>query len=92
MGNAGGRLRLLRSPDLLDDPVVEIPPEGGTLLCFLRSDRSWHGHLPHVGERRAVQLNFVTDQRVAAREERRHLLSARVKQCAALMRVRPPRP
>ncbi|MGA3302677.1 MAG: 2OG-Fe(II) oxygenase [Methylovirgula sp.] len=90
--NAGGRLRLLRSPDSLDDPVVEIPPEGGTLLCFLRSDRSWHGHLPHAGERRAVQLNFVTDQQVAAREQRRHLLSARVKQCAALMRGRSPRP
>ncbi len=87
--NAGGRLRLLRSPDSLDDPVVEIPPESGTLLCFLRSDRSWHGHLPYAGARRAVQLNFVTDERIAAREERRHFLSARVKQGAALLRGRP---
>jgi SM-20-related protein len=84
--NPGGRLRLLRSPDSLDDPAVEIAPEGGTLLCFLRSDRSWHGHLPHIGERRAVQLNFMTDERIAAREQVRHLLSARMKQAAALMR------
>lgn len=84
--NPGGRLRLLRSPDSLDDPAVEIAPEGGTLLCFLRSDRSWHGHLPYAGERRAVQLNFMTDARIAAREEARHLLSARMKQAAALMR------
>lgn len=83
--NTGGRLRLLRS-QALDDPAVEIAPEGGTLLCFLRSDRSWHGHLPHAGERRAVQLNFMRDERIAAREQARHLLSARVKQVAALVR------
>lgn len=50
--DAGGRLRLLRSPDSLMTPVVEVPPLGGTLLCFARSDRSWHGHLP----RRASEL------------------------------------
>ncbi len=84
--SVGGRLRLLRSPETLGDPVVEVAPAGGTLLCFLRSDRSWHGHLPHVGERRAIQLNFMTDARVAAREQARHLVSARIKQCAAFMR------
>lgn len=82
----GGRLRLLRSPDSLNDPVVEVPPLGGTLLCFPRSDTSWHGHLPYAGERRAVQLNFMTDKRIAAREQARHLFSARMKQAAALMR------
>ncbi len=84
--STGGRLRLLRSRETLGDPVVEVPPLGGTLLAFLRSDRSWHGHLPHVGERRAIQLNFMTDAWIAAREQARHLLSARVKQCAALLR------
>lgn len=83
--SVGGRLRLLRSRETLGDPVVEVPPDGGTLLCFLRSERSWHGHLPHVGERRAIQLNFMSDAWVAAREQARHLLSARVKQCAALL-------
>ncbi|HEY1736725.1 MAG TPA: 2OG-Fe(II) oxygenase [Methylovirgula sp.] len=81
--NDGGRLRLLRSQDSLDNPVVEIPPDGGTLLCFLRGEKSWHGHLPYAGARRAVQLNFVTDDKVAAREQRRHLLSARMKQAEA---------
>jgi SM-20-related protein len=84
--SVGGRLRLLRSRETLGDPVVEVPPLGGTLLVFLRSDRSWHGHLPHVGERRAIQLNFMTDAKVAAREAARHLLSARVKQCTAFLR------
>jgi SM-20-related protein len=84
--DAGGRLRLLRSPDTLMEPEVEVPPLGGTLLCFLRSDRSWHGHLPFAGRRRAIQLNFMRDENVAAREQMRHLLSARVKQAKALFR------
>lgn len=82
----GGRLRLLRSRDSLDDPDVEIAPEGGTLLVFPRSDHSWHGHLPHAGQRRTIQLNFMQDAKVARREQARHLLSARAKQCAALIR------
>ena len=81
-----GCLRLLRSRETLNEPVVEVPPLGGTLLVFQRSDRSWHGHLSHAGERRAIQLNFMTDAKVAAREATRHLISARVKQCAALLR------
>lgn len=86
--SAGGRLRLLHAPETLADPAVEVPPLGGTLLVFLRSERSWHGHLPFVGERRAIQLNFMRDQRVATREQRRHLLSARLKRAAAFFRKR----
>lgn len=84
---AGGRLRLLRSRESLDDPDVEVAPEGGTLLVFPRSDNSWHGHLPHAGQRRAIQLNFMQDVKVARREQARHLLSARAKQCAASLRI-----
>jgi SM-20-related protein len=77
---AGGRLRLLRSFDSLDDPVVEIPPLGGTLLVFRRSETSWHGHTPYAGKRRALQINWVDDPALAAREQRRHFLSTRIKQ------------
>jgi hypothetical protein len=75
----GGRLRILRSHDSLNDPVAEVPPYGGTLLAFLRSDHSWHGHLPHEGPRRAIQLNWVTSQDVVDREQGRHRLSTRFK-------------
>ncbi len=81
----GGRLRLLRSPDGLDDPVVEIAPVGGTLLVFRRSENSWHGHLPHVGRRRAVQLNWMADARIAGREQARHLWSAQIKKLVRLV-------
>jgi SM-20-related protein len=72
----GGRLRVLRSGSNLDDYAAEVPPAAGTLLAFRRSDRSWHGHEPFVGERRVLQLNWVTDAGVVRREERRHKFSA----------------
>ena len=78
--NETGRLRLLRSADDLNDMVAEVPPEWGTLLAFRRSDNSYHGHKPFVGERRAIQLNWVTDAGVVEHEQSRHRLSARLKQ------------
>lgn len=75
----GGRLRLLRSGDSLDDPVAEVSPNEGTLLVFRRSDNSWHGHKPFTGQRRAIQLNWVTSADVVASEQRRHAFATRVK-------------
>jgi SM-20-related protein len=64
---SGGRLRLLRSANNLDDLITEVPPTGGTMIAFKRADNSWHGHKPFAGPRRVVQFNWVTsekDQRV----------------------------
>jgi SM-20-related protein len=60
--NAGGRLRLLRSADSLNDIIVEVPPVSGTMLAFRRSDNSWHGHEPFAGERRVIQFNWLTSE------------------------------
>jgi SM-20-related protein len=76
---AEGRLRLLRGPDDLDDYAREVAPLAGTMLAFRRSEKSFHGHRPHVGERRSLQLNWVTDARVVRRELGRHRWSARLK-------------
>jgi len=76
---AEGRLRLLRGPDDLDDWVREVAPLAGTMLAFRRSERSFHGHRPHIGPRRSLQLNWVTDQNVVRRELSRHRWSARLK-------------
>ena len=75
----GGRLRVLRSGDDLDDYAAEVPPIAGTLLAFRRCATSYHGHPPFVGERRVIQLNWVTDDAVAWREWIRHRLTARLK-------------
>jgi SM-20-related protein len=54
-----GQLRMLRSKGNIDDYVAQVPPLGGTLLAFRRTDHSWHGHTQFVGERRMVQLNYL---------------------------------
>ncbi len=77
--HSGGRLRLLKSSDSLDDSIMEVPPAAGTLLAFKRSDNSWHGHKPFSGERRVIQFNWVTsegDRRIAML---RHQVSASFK-------------
>jgi hypothetical protein len=75
----GGRLRLLRSATDLDDVILEVPPVEGTLLAFRRSDHSFHGHRPFIGERRVIQFNWVVGQGVVRREMMRHRFSAMVK-------------
>jgi len=72
----GGRLRILRGPKDLNDYAEEVSPFAGTLLAFRRSDKSWHGHEKFHGQRRAIQLNWVTDQKVVDRELARHKMSA----------------
>ena len=81
--SAGGRLRLLRSGNNLDDMILEVPPTEGTLLAFRRSNNSWHGHKPFSGPRRVIQLNWVTSEAVVRREQNRHRLSAWMKKLRA---------
>jgi hypothetical protein len=76
---SGGRLRLLRSGTDLEDVVVEVPPDEGTLVCFRRTDNSWHGHKRFIGARRVIQMNWVTSERVLRYESGRHRLSAVLK-------------
>jgi hypothetical protein len=76
---AGGRLRLLRGADDLDACAAEVAPLAGTMVAFRRSATSFHGHYPYRGERRVLQLNWVTDAAVVRRELGRHRWSARLK-------------
>jgi len=71
-----GLLRLLRSPESLDDPAVEVPATMGCLLVFRRTDDSWHGHTPFVGQRRVLQLNYLRSERASLIGGLRHRLSA----------------
>jgi SM-20-related protein len=79
----GGRLRLLRSRNNLADYVAEVPPDGGTLVAFKVTPHSWHGHESVEGPRRAIQLNWVTDDAVVRHEQARHRFSARIKRLFA---------
>ncbi len=75
----GGRLRLLRGPDDLDDMIAEVSPSGGTFLAFLRTDRSWHGHEIFEGERRSIMFNWLVSEAALTKNLARHKLSATVK-------------
>ncbi len=71
----GGRLRLLRSPDDIEDTVAEVSPEAGAMVIFQCVPNAWHGHKPYAGERRSLQLNWVTDAGAAQATKGRHSLS-----------------
>ena len=71
-----GRLRLLRSPDNLNDVIAEVPPDEGTMLIFKNAPNAWHGFEPFDGPRRVIQLNWVTSARVVWWEQTRHKVSA----------------
>lgn len=75
----GGRLRLLRGPKDIDDMIAEVPPNGGTMVAFKRSDCSYHGHAPFVGQRRYVMANWMRDEAALNRELGRHRVSAVLK-------------
>ena len=74
--SAEGRLRLLRGPDDIEDYAAEVPPERGALVAFRCGPNAYHGHKPYVGQRRSVQINWMTDAAVMKRELGRHGLSA----------------
>ncbi len=79
----GGRLRLLRGPGDIEDYAAEVPPDAGTLLAFRCTPHAWHGHKPFEGPRRAVQLNWVVDEKYLRREQLRHRISAFFKKLRA---------
>jgi SM-20-related protein len=75
----GGRLRILRDGRDVDNFAAEVPPDNGTLLVFKRSDTSWHGHHPFDGQRRSLQMNWMTSEGSKGFHAIRHKLSAAVK-------------
>ncbi len=76
----GGRLRILKSGTDISDFTEEISPKAGTLLAFRRSDKSFHGHEPFEGERKSIQINWMTSTSAHKRELTRHRFSSFLKQ------------
>ena len=83
----GGRLRILRSGENLEDYSAEVSPEGGLAICFKVQPNSWHGHYPFVGPRRYVMLNYCMNQKVRDSEAARHRMTGRVKKFARLFGI-----
>ena len=62
--HAGGRLRLVRDPDRIDDHACEVVPEAGTLVAFVNSPAAYHGFEAVAGERRSLQMYWVKPKRL----------------------------
>ena len=75
-GTGAGVLRVLNGPKDFEDYTEQVPPLEGTLFAFLRSDTSWHGHLPFEGERYVIQTAFLTSQEELDRKEKPRRSSA----------------
>jgi hypothetical protein len=80
---SAGALRFLRRIDSIDDMVApEVLPLYGTLVAFRRADNSFHGHLPFEGERRVIQVAWLTSVEEMERKTRRGRFSRLVKKIA----------
>jgi hypothetical protein len=71
-----GALRYLEGPDLAGPGTAPIPARFGVFTAFVRSETSWHGHPPFKGERRVVQVFWLTDAEALARKTKRHARTA----------------
>lgn len=60
---SAGCFRFLSSPESFDHQVGdEVKPLYGTFTAFRRTETSWHGHLPYKGERRVIQVAWLTSK------------------------------
>ncbi|GAB2562555.1 2OG-Fe(II) oxygenase [Dyella jejuensis] len=67
-----GCLRFLNRIDNIDDLVVpELKPLYGEFAVFKRCDNSFHGHLPYEGERRVIQVAWLTSEDEKLRKTKR---------------------
>ncbi len=67
-----GCLRFLHRIDDIDSTVVpELIPLYGEFAVFKRCDNSFHGHLPYEGERRVIQVAWLTSEKEKLRKTKR---------------------
>ena len=67
-----GCLRFLHSIDDIDSIVApQLIPLYGEIAAFKRCDNSFHGHLPYEGERRVIQVAWLTSEDEKLRKTKR---------------------
>ena len=69
---SAGCLRFLHRVDDIDSMAMpELIPLYGELAVFKRCENSFHGHLPYEGERRVIQVAWLTSDEEKVRKTRR---------------------
>lgn len=77
-GQADGTgLRILNGARNLNDFVEEIPPLLGSMVAFRVTPNCWHGHKPHEGVRRSLQLNYLSGFKSMFKHQIAHRLWSR---------------
>jgi hypothetical protein len=67
-----GCLRFLHKIDDIDSVVVpELAPLYGEFAVFKRCENSFHGHLPYEGERRVIQVAWLSSEEEKLRKTKR---------------------
>jgi hypothetical protein len=74
--DSGGKLRLLRGPETLENFTSEIEPVDGNLLVFRCTRDAWHGHASYEGPRHVMQMNWLVDESALRKNATRHRVSA----------------
>lgn len=70
--SSDGCLRFLHQIDDIDSIITpELVPLYGEFAVFKRSENSFHGHLPYEGERRVIQVAWLTSEKEKLRKTRR---------------------
>lgn len=78
-----GCLRFLFRVDAIDATVApEVRPVYGEFVIFKRTDNSFHGFLPYEGERRVIQVAWVTSEEEKLRKTQRGTASRFFKKLA----------
>lgn len=70
--SSDGCLRFLHRIDDIDSMVIpELIPLYGEFAVFKRCENSFHGHLPYEGERRVIQVAWLTSEEEKLRKTKR---------------------
>lgn len=70
--SSDGCLRFLNKIDDIDSLIApELTPLYGEFAVFKRCDNSFHGHLPFEGERRVIQIAWLTSEEEKLRKTKR---------------------
>ena len=75
----GGKLRLLYNRHDLHNYAAEVPPEAGRCLIFKVTDNCWHGHEVFNGERKSIQLDYISSDKGREKHLKRHRVSTFLK-------------
>lgn len=78
--SSAGCLRFLSRGDDIDAILApELKPLYGSFAFFKRADNSFHGHLPYEGERRVIQIAWLTSEDEKMRKTKRGVMTRFIK-------------